>query len=206
MIKSIHGTLFLSFCLFLVSSFMEGQPDTIDIINSAIFGGVLSGIGIGIIIKYNATTGGTDLIATLLNKYIKNISISLWIFILDTAIILIGLVVFGVNRAMYAIMAVFIASKIISLFQIGFSFNKTIMIISDEFDAIGKKLVQDYGYGVTSLNGKGVYLQKEKDVLLCVVPAKNVHKVIAIIHSVDKNAFIMLNETREVMGNGFKSL
>jgi uncharacterized membrane-anchored protein YitT (DUF2179 family) len=204
MVKTMYGTLVLSLFLYLISYAMMYREDNIDIINSAIFGGVLAGAGLGLIIKHGSTTGGTDLLAVILNKYFKNISISVWIFILDSVIILIGVFVFGANRAMYAIITVFIASKVITMVQMGISFNKSIMIISDESQEISKKLIEEHGYGVTSLIGKGMYSNKEKEVLICVVSSKNVYKVIATIENIDENAFIILSDAREVIGEGFR--
>ena len=204
MVKTIYASIMLSFFLYFTSLFMSNYENTLDMINSAIFGGLLSGLGIGITIKNNGTTGGTILIATIINKFIKAIPLSTIIFSLDATIILIGLFVFGPNTSMYGIIAIFIISKVITLIQVGLYFNKSIMIISDSSKEIAKSLLEDHGYGVTALTGKGMYTNKEKEVLICVVPSKNVYKVMATIDKIDENAFIILSEAREVIGEGFK--
>jgi uncharacterized membrane-anchored protein YitT (DUF2179 family) len=204
MLKTMYAVVALSVFLYFTSGLMAYRENSIDMINSAIFGGILAGVGIGITIKNNGTTGGTVLIAAIINKFSKNIPLPTIILTLDAIVILIGLFVFGPNNSMYGIIAIFTMSRVITLVQVGIYFNKSVMIISDKYEEIAKALLEEYGHGVTSLVGKGMYTNTEKEVLICVVPAKNVYKIIEKIEKIDDNAFIILSDAKEVIGNGFK--
>lgn len=201
--RTIFSTIFLSIALIYTKIF----PVFIgDIMLAAVYGGVLSGIGIGFVFKGLSTTGGVDLAATILHKFYNHISVSKMMFVMDSFIIVLGLFVFGIHKAMYAIIAVYISSKCIETILEGMSFSKAAFIISDQSDEIARLLLNKLNRGVTALHGKGMYTSDEKEILLCVFSNREITTVKELVHNIDKNAFLMVTDFREVLGEGFQSI
>ena len=201
--KTLYATFFLSFCLFFTEKLPTIESDLILI---AIFGGVLSGAGIGLVFRSFATTGGTDLAASILHKFFKHYQISTLMLLIDSVIVLTGLFVFGMMQMMYAVIAIFVTSRTISVMLEGLSFAKAVFIISDHSDEIGKKILEKLDRGATVLTGKGMYTQKDKSVILCVVSRKEMIKLKELSHHVDPNSFLIVTDVREVFGEGFLSV
>ena len=200
--KSLYATLFLTFTLYAT----EILPSIyVDFFLASVFGGVLTGIGLGFVFRCFATTGGTDLCATIIHKYVKQYSLARILFSIDAVIVLAGVIVFGVVEAMYAIIAIYIASKTIDAMLEGLSFGKAAFIISDSYEQIGQEILNVLDRGVTILHGKGMYTGNSKNVLLCVVSKKEVVRLKELSHKIDKNAFIILADVREVLGEGFQT-
>ena len=177
-----------------------------DIMISALYGGFLNGIGLGLVFRNNSSTGGSDLIASIVNSKYKHISVARILFLTDAIIISSGLFVFGIKNAMYAIIAEFITSRVLDLVLEGFIFSKSVFIISREPDLIASKILNNLKRGVTSLKGQGMYTREDKNVLFCVLNAKEIFKLKSMIKEIDENAFIIVNDAHEVLGNGFRQL
>lgn len=201
--KTFFATILLSFMLFFTGFLPKID---VDLFLASVFGGVLGGTGLGLVFLGLATTGGTDLVAFLINKFIKHISVSKLILYLDSAIVLIGLFIFGPINAMYAIIAIYINSKCIEGILEGLNFAKAVFIISDHCELISKKIMETTERGVTGLNGMGMYSGNDKTVLLTVVSVKEIIKVKEETNKIDKNAFIIVADVREVLGEGFQSI
>ena len=177
-----------------------------DIMMSALYGGFLNGIGLGLVFRNNSSTGGSDLVASIINFRHKEISVAKILFLTDAIVISIGLFVFGIKNAMYAIIAEFITSRVLDLVLAGFIFSKSVFIISCEPNLIASKVLNNLKRGVTSLKGQGMYTHEEKNVLFCVLNTKEIFKLKSMIKEIDENAFIIVNDAHEVLGNGFRQL
>ncbi|MDR1537666.1 MAG: YitT family protein [Clostridiales bacterium] len=199
--RTLFSTIYLSVALYFAS--LLPLSDAPDLVLSSVFGGVLSGIGAAFVFKASATTGGSDMAAFIIQKKLRHVSVSKILFTIDGAIILLGLLAFGPLKTMYAIIAVFIASKAIDAVLEGLSFAKAAFIISDHSEKISESLLSGLERGVTSLNGQGMYTKASKNILLCVVSSKELPKLKEITHGIDNDAFVIVADVREVMGEGF---
>lgn len=201
--KTIYATTALSLSLY-ITVFLPPFI-TEDLILVSIFGGVLSGSGLGLVFRCMATTGGSDMAASIINRHIKHVSTSKIMFLIDSTIILFGFFVFGATKAMYAIIIVFISTKVIDAIQEGLSFAKAAFIISEYSEEISHIIMQEIQRGITGLEGKGMYTKKTKNVLLCVVSNKEIVRIKELVYKADKNAFVIVADVREVLGEGFKT-
>ncbi len=174
-----------------------------DLFISTVIGAVVVGIGVGLIFKNQGSSGGTDLAAQIVYKYFKEISISSILFYIDTAVILLGIFIFGIEKGMYGLIAIFIATKTISYVIDGVTFAKAVHIISDKSDLIAESLLSDLVRGVTGFQGKGMYTKADKTILYCVVLPRQVVKLKKIVEKIDENAFIIVTDAKEVQGIGF---
>lgn len=178
---------------------------TDDMLLSTVFGGVICGLGFGLIIRGNATTGGTDMLATLINKRIPVIKVGMGILLTDGFVVVASAFVFDQIAAMYALISVVIMNLTVDFVLDGPNSANCFIIISDKSDLIAEKIMHEMERGVTALKGRGMYSNTEKDVLLCVINRFESMRLRAIISSVDPSAFIIVEKTHEVLGEGFKS-
>lgn len=200
-VKTLFATLTLSFFFKIVPY----EVVTKDLLLSAVFGGVLMGIGLGIVFKSGGTTGGTDLAGAILNKAIPKFSIATFMMMIDVCVVAIaGIVDKSVETSLYSIIALYVSMRIVDLLLEGAGYVKAFLIITEKPEEISKVLMKDLDRGVTMFKGKGMYTKEEKDVLLCVVNRSQFTKVKDIVTMVDQNAFVMVTEMYEVIGEGFK--
>lgn len=198
--KTLYAIIFLSFALFF-TKYMPAPPT--DILLSSLFGGVLSGVGLGFVFIAYGTTGGTDLAANIIQHFIKHISVGKLMMILDGIIIFAGAVIFGAINTMYALIAVYISGKVLDNMLEGVHFSKAVFIISDKAEIIADEIMRNLDRGVTGLNGKGMYTKMEKEILFCVVSKKEIFKLKEIVRNMDSKAFVIVSDAREVLGEGF---
>lgn len=216
-LRTIYGTIVLSVIIDLTeaysydfakkllvdNTYLVSRPD---ILLYSIIGGFISGIGLGIVLKMDATTGGTELAAKLLNKLFKTITIGQLILWLDALIILFAIIAFNsILIGLYSLVSLFITTKVIDAMVAGVDYSRAVLIISEHQDAISKRLLFELDRGVTELKGRGVYSGKDKDVLLCVLARTQIQQLKQIVLEVDKNAFMILAEVNEVLGEGFET-
>lgn len=198
--RTLFGTVMLSVWLYIIPSVDLTQGDyTL----AAIFGGVLEGAGMGLVLRSKATTGGTDMVATLIQSYVRHCSIVRIMQILDGSIVLIGMYVFGLRPALYAIAAVFCMAKVSDAIMEGFKYSKAAYIITDRHDEVAKAILEDLDRGVTGLKARGMYTQNEKCVLYCVVSQKEIVALKELVVEIDPKAFVIVSDVREVLGEGF---
>jgi len=201
-IKSAFAAVFLSVAFFFVQ-YLPPLPD--DIVLSTIFGGVVSGFGVGLVLRAMATTGGTTLAGSILhNSLFKHISVARLIFICDAIVIGIGLLVFGPEATMYAIAAIYVSTKVMEATMEGMHFAKAAFIISEKTETIAEHVLANLDRGATELKGRGMYTKQDKNVLLCVVSTKESVKVKELVSEIDDTAFVIMTDVREVLGEGFK--
>ena len=198
--KTIWGTLSLSFWLAVmpVIPLVEGE-----MVLAVIFGGVLQGTGIGLVFLGQGTTGGTDMVATLIQHYVKHMSIARIMQIVDALIVVTGAFVFGPKTALYAIVAIFIVAKVTDGLMEGMNYAKAVYIISDHSDEISSILLHDLDRGVTGIHARGMYEGKDRMMLFCVVGKKQIVQLKEAIAQVDPGAFVIVTDAREVLGEGF---
>lgn len=201
--RSFYGAIATSLMVDYLAKFHVLPNLTDNLLLASIYGGVIVGIGLGIVFRYRATTGGSDLGAQLLNHYL-GISVGQGILIIDFCIIAISAVVFGIEEAMIGLLSLFVTSKVVDLLQEGASYVRTALIISQYPENIAKEVMTELNRGVTSLAGKGLYTQTEKEVLFCVLSRGEINQLKDIVRKVDKNAFVIITDAYEVLGEGFK--
>ena len=198
-VKTMFATIMLSVWVYLVPVYQLFD----DYVLAALFGGVMTGAGIGLVFARMATTGGTDLLSALVHEKVKHFSIPQLLAVVDGAIVVLGAIVFGVENAMYAIAVVYLTSKISDGILQGVKFAKMAHIISDKADEIAEVILTDVDRGATGVDVKGMYSKENKKMLICVVTKKEIVELIDIVHKIDPSAFVIVNDVREVMGEGF---
>lgn len=198
--KSIFGAAYVSVALWYTSFIPPVQSD---LLISSVFGGLFIGTGVGLVLRSSASTGGTDLLAIIIKHYLKKVPINQIMMCIDGMIILVGLFVFGVEKAMYALISIFIVSKVVNTLVEGVNYSKEVHIISEKSNEIAQELMRHLNRGITSINGKGVYTGKSKDILYIVCSTEELIELQRIVKEVDKEAFIIINDVREVVGRGF---
>jgi uncharacterized membrane-anchored protein YitT (DUF2179 family) len=177
-----------------------------DALLSSIFGGVFLGIGLGLIFKSRATSGGTDIVAMILSKYTK-LPVGRMMIMVDSTIVLIGLAVFQDWKIpLYSLIVIFITGKVIDTILEGIDYDKVLFIISDKTEEIRAKIITDLNRGGTLLNGKGLYNQNERSIIFTVVNRRETVMLQDFIHGIDPAAFVTVMNANEILGNGFKSL
>jgi uncharacterized membrane-anchored protein YitT (DUF2179 family) len=175
-----------------------------DLLLSAVFGGVLSGFSLGIIFMRNATTGGVDIIAKLIELKYPHITIGKSIFILDAIVIITGGIIYNnIESMLYAAVTVFVSAQVLDYIIYGFSRGATIMIISEKSDEIRHLIINDLNRGVTILKGQGGYSGAERNILLCACFDNQTQKLIKKIKSADENAFFIVTQSKQILGEGF---
>lgn len=174
-----------------------------DYLLASILGGVVSGVGIGMVFSVQASTGGTDLLAIILQRYNRHISIPQILIFIDGSIIFLGALVFGLGNALYATIAVFLTTKVSDAILEGLKFAKIAYIISDDYVHIADAIMHNMERGVTGINATGMYSNKDKKMLFCVVSKKEIIRIVEISKKIDPKSFVIVSDVREVMGEGF---
>ena len=187
----------------ILNSWMGGAAS--DVWVAAIFGGVLVGVGVGLVVSKEASTGGSDFAALMLNKIIPHISVASFIMIIDTAIIVISAIALGdFSLTFYSIVSLYISNKVTDFLMVRGDIAKRIYIISDKSEEIAREIMEKLERGVTSIHGKGCYSGEEKEILMCVVRSKEAPRIMSIVRDIDPTAFTVVDEAKEVRGLGFK--
>lgn len=217
--RFIMRTLFSTVFLSAVVDFAEPLTDRIiaqleleklssgpDFMLFAIFGGFFMGLGLGLVFKSSATTGGTDLAAKIAHHFIPSLTIGKLLLYIDGAVILFAAIAFrSFLLALYSILALYITTKIVDIILEGMNFAKVVYIISDHADEIADNIMQELDRGVTALNGTGMYTKSEKKVLFCVLQRGQLPELKILVKKIDPLAFVILGDVTEVLGEGFKS-
>lgn len=175
-----------------------------DYLLASVFGGVIGGAGLGMVFITLASTGGTDLIAMLVNKYKPYYTVPQILIVIDSMIVLAGIISFGLTKALYAVIAVYITSKISDSILEGLKFAKMAYVISDSYDEIAKQVMKELDRGVTGVSATGMYSSQDKKMLFCVVSKKEIIELTRIATEIDPKSFIIISDVREVMGEGFR--
>ncbi|WP_078392217.1 YitT family protein [Shouchella patagoniensis] len=198
--KTLIGTLFLPLVVFLTKDWVVEVSDPL---LGALFGGIGVGLGLGLVFLSNASTGGTDLIAQIVQRF-TGLSAGVCVGIIDGLVVVTSAFVFNIELALYALISLFVTTKTIDLVQMGVGYSKIAYIISTQEEEVQKALFQSVDRGVTKLAGYGGYTNKARSVLMCVVNQNEVSRLKQTVKKVDPHAFIVLTNASEVLGEGFK--
>lgn len=174
-----------------------------DLLLSALYGGVIQGVGIGLVFLGGGTTGGTDMMAAIIQKFLKHYSIAQIMQVIDAMVVLVGMYVFGVHKALYAIIAVYLVTKVSDGLIEGLNFSKAAYIITGKPKEISDMIINDLDRGVTGINAKGMYSGQDKLMLFCVVNKKEIIMLKEKVDKIDPDAFVIVTDAREVHGEGF---
>lgn len=205
MIKTLISVAIVTFStdygLSLLPVYKDGDP-----LLAAIFAGVLFGIGLGIIYLREGTSGGTDIINKLINKKYPHISIGAAMLSTDAVIICSSMFVFGtIEAGLYAIVAIFIGSKVMDMILYGSYEGKMLLIFSEKYEDISDYVMKDLKRGITWLKGEGAYSRQEKHVICCAVHKSEYSKIKRKVKEIDPKAFIIISSVGEVLGEGFQA-
>lgn len=200
LIKSLYAMLSFSAALALIPLMPVTEQD---FLMAALLGGALHGIGLGLVFSAGSSTGGTDLLSTLMHPLFPVMRVANILGIVDGIIVAAGMLIFGIKTALYSIVAVFVTSKIMDGVTAGMRYAKVVYIISDESHQIAAVIMDQLKRGVTALRGKGMYSGQEKQILMCVVSRREAVSMVKYVKEADNRAFVIVADAREVMGEGF---
>lgn len=198
--RTIIGTFLLSAWIYVIPAVDLTQQDYFLV---AVFGGCIGGAGMGLILLGRATTGGTEMVAVLLQHFLRHYSVVQIMQVLDAMIVLFGLYMFGLKAGMYAIVAIFVTTKVSDGLMEGFKYSKSAFIITDHYEAVADRVLQELDRGLTGLYAKGMYSGTDKCMLYCVVSKKQIVELKDIVSEIDPDAFVIVSDVREVLGEGF---
>ncbi|WP_159517119.1 YitT family protein [Sunxiuqinia indica] len=207
-VKTIIGFVLTSVFMDMITYFREvgDAPLVEDVLLSCVFGGVLLGVGLGLIFKSRATSGGSDIIAMIIAKY-TSLQLGQLMIYVDSVIVLFGLVAFREWQIpLYSWLAIYITGRAIDFILEGSNYNKALLIISDKHEEIKNKILVDIERGGTYLKGTGMYSGEDKNIIYTVVSRREVAILEQYISQIDPNAFITVMDTREILGEGFQSI
>ncbi|MGV3465176.1 MAG: YitT family protein [Heyndrickxia sp.] len=200
---TIVGTVSVSVFLWIFQRNVIDMPLKNDLTLAALFAGVFTGIGLGIIFRYGGTTGGVDIIARLVHKYTGG-TMGKTMFIFDACVITVSLLTYlNYKQAMYTLVAVFVGARVIDFLQEGAYSARGAMIISEKNEEIGKKIMEELDRGVTILKGYGFFTRSDREVIYCVVAKNEIFRLKNLITSIDPHAFVSISVVHDVHGEGF---
>lgn len=198
--KAAVGSLILPLFVMLTSQL---EPLTTNTLLASIYGGIGVGLGIGIVFRGRGSTGGFAIASQILHKY-SGLSLGACVAVFDGMVILLAGIVFDPEKALFALIALFVTSKTIDIVQMGWNTSKVAYVISNETESLREAILYDLDRGVTLLDAAGGYTGDERKVLMAVVSQSQVSKLKIMVRSVDPDAFIILCPAQEVLGEGFR--
>ena len=193
----------------LLSLFIDLLPPlnpTGDIMLATVFGGVLLGVGLGIVVRAGATTGGTDMAAKMIHRLAGFLSIATILFIIDATVVLIAAMAFGIQAGLWALIALFISSTAMDVVIKGFNTAMQFLIITREPEEIVRRIHGDLDRGCTRIKAYGTYSGEEMGTLLCVVARTEAARLKKVIAEADPNAFVTVCDVHEALGEGFAGM
>ncbi len=197
--RSLVATVLFSLCIDLFPL----APVTDDMLLGSVFGGVLLGLGLGLILRGGATTGGSDMIARMVHKRLPFITVGAFLFFVDCLVILCAAFTVSARAALYALINIFISAKMVDLVMAGFGTSKACFIITNHAEEITRRVLEEMDRGATLLNGTGAYSGQNRQVVISVVANRETVKLKRIVKSVDPVAFMFVTDTHETLGEGF---
>ena len=200
-IRSLVGALVSSALVDVFAPFT--RPLTFDPLLASVYGGVLTGLGVGITFYFGGSTGGTDLAARLLHHY-THLGLGRSFLVVDALVIALAALAFTPELAMYALLSLFVASKSIDFIEEGRPLAKGAFIISDRVEEIARRVLTELERGATALRGRGMFTGKERDVLMVIVGRPQLRALRAIVQETDPRAFVVITDVADVLGEGFE--
>lgn len=204
-VKTAIATAMVSLSLEITENYLPTYET--DNILAAIFGGMVMGLGLSFVFMRGGTTGGVDIIAKVINRRFRHLTVGRVLLVMDGAVILITAIVFrNIETALYSVIAMFVSSKVMDTVLYGSDRGKIIYIVTDNPEEISKAIIERVARGVTMLKAKGAYTGNEKEMLMCTVRLNEVSAVYSVVNEFDKNAFVVVGEAGEILGEGFKRI
>ena len=204
--KTIYATLSLSGAIYVLDLFFPANyAITNDLLLATLFGTLTSGIGLGIVFNQNASTGGTDILAKIMNKF-SHVDMGKALLMVDFVIAFSSAIIFNAEIGMYAILAVIMNGMIVDYIIQGLNTCKSIFIVSTKQDQVVKFIIEELDRSCTILDGQGGYTGKKSKMLYTVLGRREFIRLRNFIKAVDKNAFVIVSEAHEVLGEGFKNI
>ena len=201
-VKSLIGTVALSY---FIDFFDKFEPLTNDRFLACIYGGILLGLGTAIILKVNSSTGGSDIVSFIVKEYKPNVKVGNLIMIIDIIIVALNVVFFKeIEIGLYSAIAIYLMGKMIDILFEGIDFTKLLLIISDKTEEIAEEVGEKVQRGATGIYGKGMYTNEDKLILMCAASRGDVNRIKVIAKKIDPKSFIIITNSREVVGLGFK--
>ena len=200
--RSLAATILFS----LMIDLLPLKAITVEPILGTLYGGILLGIGLGFILRGGATTGGTDMAARMVHKYLPFLSVGMFLFLIDCIVVVAAWIFIGSSEALYALICIFITGKAVDMVMLGLSSNKACFVITSEWETVSRRLMTEMDRGVTQLSARGAYSGIERPVVLCVLPPQEVSRLKEIVRQEDEKAFMFITEAHEALGEGFSSL
>ena len=197
-------SLLASFAFSMMIDYLPFGALTHDKMLAAIFGGVVAGVGFGLIMLGDATTGGSDMLGMLIHRKIKVIKVSSLVFSVDALVIVAAGIVYDVQEALLALVSTYIMARVLDRVLEGPNMAKAYFIISRKADEIAGAVMKDMGRGVTSLAGRGMYTGEDRSVLLCVINRRETLRLRTLVSGIDPCAFMIATDVREALGEGFQ--
>ncbi|MEK4387285.1 YitT family protein [Solibacillus sp. FSL W7-1464] len=201
-IKSFIGTIALPFFVIITESW---DPWTLNPLLGAIFGGIVVGLGIGLVFKGNASTGGTDLLAQIITKY-TGLTLGTSVLFIDGLIAVSAAIVFDLEKGLFALIGLYVTTKTIDIVQLGFSQSKMVYIITQKETDVRDAIYKEINRGITRLPAFGGYTGEERPVLMVVVYQTEFTRLKQVLKTVDPQAFVIVSDAYEVLGEGFKKV
>ncbi|ETT67812.1 YitT family protein [Paenibacillus sp. FSL H8-0457] len=201
-IRSLLGSVILPLFVFLTK---DWPIPTSNPLLASIYGGIGVGIGMGLVYRGRGSTGGLTIVAQLLQKY-SGLSFSVCVVLLDAIVISSAALVLSLEQALYALIGLYVTGKVIDAIELGFSFTKVAYIISDYSEPITKAILEDLDRGLTKLTAEGGYTGEHRTVLMVVVGQSEIPRLKTVVQSVDPNAFVIISNAHEVLGEGFRNI
>ncbi len=199
--RTIAGILFVSFFLEFAGDFFTYGDD---MMLSAIFGGIIVGVGVGLTVLKDASTGGSDFLALILNKVIPHISVATFMMVIDFSVIVIsGFVFKDYTVTLYSAIALYICSRVADFILVRGEYAKSVMIVSKNADEIADMVMNEMARGVTGIQSKGYYENRDGMMLMCIVRSREIPKLMENVKKIDPEAFTVISEVRQVVGSGF---
>ena len=201
-VKSAIGTVSLSLFIDFLDKF---QPLTNDKILACIYGGILTGLGTALILRGDASTGGSDLLSLIIKEYNQKYPTGRLITIIDFTIVILNVIFLRkIEIGLYSAIAIYLMGKVIDIVFEGIYFTKLLFIISDKNEEISELIGRKVKRGVSGIYGKGMYTNRDKLILMCAVGRNDLAEVKKIVKKIDPKAFLIVTNSREVLGIGFK--
>lgn len=201
-IKTVFGVIMLALFLEVVKIFGEYRDD---IIIASVFGGIISGLGVGLTLRANASTGGSDFAAVMITSKLRHISVTTVLMLTDAVIILASGIVFrDFTIMLYSILSLYISSKCADAVIVQGDYAKSVLIVSGKTEEISKYILSELGRGVTGIYNRGIYSKSDGMMLMCIVRSKEIPKLTEAVQRIDSEAFTVVSDVRKVLGKGFE--
>ncbi len=203
-VRSIGAIIYTNLLIDFLVYQVQIQTPTDNVVLAALYGGILLGIGLGLIFRGGASTGGTDIVGQIFSRY-TNLSVGMWIMIVDFAVITTaGITTHSIELALLGYLALFLSSKVIDLILEGIDYARAAFVVSTRTDEITDQIYEKMKRGVTILDGHSPYSKEKRPVLMCVITKKETPFFRSMIKQVDKDAFVIFTDVFEVVGKGFR--